>query len=371
MGQKVHPSAFRRGVRIRGLERRHPVRFSANASGSKDRLGWSMQMNGLETQRQYGSHMSNMSILMSFLKEFFRQHKLVMNRVAMKTSEDYWLVMLETLDPISCYDPMLMSKRQQEIDGGLRRVESMIEDELHMRGDYVKMVQIAHRSVESLVSDRPGWMDARDAIYDKLVSKPTKVTEEHLREYFTTTMVVEAGSDTVKVLEKPSRTSGNPAGKGKPGATDVIKEVKELTRVTPEGLITAMRCAGAYPVAQGLSERVSMKLEESLRQSDAISDIKKTLEAVAAVEDYGLIDISTMERLRGKRDDVEFQGYHGILGYRYEIKGVIDGSRRTRKEVIKGGMLPNSSMTVPMDFGQSVAKTKVGTRGVRVQYYYK
>jgi hypothetical protein len=60
----------------------------------------------------------------------------------------------------------------------------------------------------------------------------------------------------------------------------------------------------------------------------------------------------------------------GYYGYRFQIKGTIDGSRRSLKYEIKAGVIPNGTKRARVTYAEGVAKTSVGSVGLRVEYCY-
>lgn len=364
MAQKVRPDALRRGVPVRGFEHRHPV-MTGSEVGRKVptfRTHWAAMKETQSTAGLYGMSVSQMDLINRYLTEYLGQHKLVVNRVRRLSSETGREVVVETVNP-------RWTKGNPEhpstsvIDAGLKRFEMQVLRALRRSGHYnYSQVVIHHRPVESIVASREGWPEARDGLVDKLVPQSTQVTEAHLLEYYP-----KPASNEV-----PQPVQAEAQGQGDSKPVEKPKTAKASTiRLTSEAMVNVLTMAGVYPVAQAVSQMVAMKLEDALRHADVISEVKKQAEAVGQLETYGLMDIAAMERIQAMKRKPSLKGYHGILGYSIAVNGVIDGSRRTRKEVIKGGMLPSSTITAAADHGRSVAKTKVGTRGVSVTYHYK
>ena len=153
---------------------------------------------------------------------------------------------------------------------------------------------------------------------------------------------------------------------------------KKDARVPSVGMATAVRLCSLHPCAPAVSRRLSMWREDADSQSKALQDFQRILETMASSPRFGLIrpgaemadegpqlhagtgsDSSTMRRPRG-----------GYRGFRVEVKGRLDGSRRTRRESFQKGRLPRSTISAPRSYGRTVAKTKYGTRGVSVYCRY-
>ena len=60
----------------------------------------------------------------------------------------------------------------------------------------------------------------------------------------------------------------------------------------------------------------------------------------------------------------------GFYGYKVTVVGTLDGSRRTKKTVSWMGEVPKSTKRAMIGVAEGVAKTTVGTMGVRVEYCY-
>ena len=79
------------------------------------------------------------------------------------------------------------------------------------------------------------------------------------------------------------------------------------------------------------------------------------------------------ERRRRKRKQGRYQKRKekgGYYGYRVTVKGTLNGGRRTRTYERQKGTVPGGTKRARVRMGEEVAKTTVGTRGVRVEYCY-
>lgn len=71
------------------------------------------------------------------------------------------------------------------------------------------------------------------------------------------------------------------------------------------------------------------------------------------------------------RGGKEQQGMPGYYGYKVTVVGTLDGGRRTKKMVMWRGTVPKSTKGARRGSAEGVAKTSVGTMGVRVEYCYE
>ena len=69
-----------------------------------------------------------------------------------------------------------------------------------------------------------------------------------------------------------------------------------------------------------------------------------------------------------KKEEKKRKG--GYYGYRVTVKGTLNGGRRTRTYERQKGTVPGGTKRARVRMGEEVAKTTVGTRGVRVEYCY-
>ena len=76
------------------------------------------------------------------------------------------------------------------------------------------------------------------------------------------------------------------------------------------------------------------------------------------------------ERRKGKEKKGEKKRKGGYYGYRVTVKGTLNGGRRTRTYERQKGTVPGGTKRARVRMGEEVAKTTVGTRGVRVEYCY-
>ena len=134
-------------------------------------------------------------------------------------------------------------------------------------------------------------------------------------------------------------------------------------RVNQEGLISAviLNCRGPYPKL--LATILAIRREDARKQSDVLTEVEKVMELVDESK-LGLVTYD--QRKSGEKKNVP----GGYRGYRFVVKGTIDGSRRTRKHIIQSGTMPFSSISQVITNADTVAKTKIGTRGVHVNYHY-
>jgi len=178
----------------------------------------------------------------------------------------------------------------------------------------------------------------------------------------------------------------------------------EEARVTLSARLEGMRRGLRRPCAEGLSKRFALYLEEATKQAEAIREIKSARTRVdldsgctSCSTSYrtvpGQVDLESkassesVERTKGvdevslasssatgsfkKRERMRPKGDLICCGVSFQVKGVIDGSRRTMKESLAIGRHPWSGLRYPVSSHKGVAKTKTGTRGVFVVYFYQ
>lgn len=306
---------------------------------------------GVDTAGAYGESVTRTRGRTAYVEEFLSGHQRVTHRVVSTWTPTTRSRRVETLDPAG-YGRRKGSgeaARRRELEAGWSRRTEELERVRFERLRRSVRVVIDHVPIESRCQARPGWEEARQQLISKRVTKRTERGTAWRRRH--------------AVRSKANASEETEARRSKS---------KDPVRVTAEGRLTGRRCAGVYPVAQGVSTRTAMYLEDAVRQADAISQRKKWLEEVSSHETFGRIRVSTLEQRREaqKKGGAVLVPSHGYRGYAFQIRGVIDGSRRTRKETLKEGTLPFSTRTTPVDMGFTPAKTKVGVRGVRVWYFY-
>ena len=134
-------------------------------------------------------------------------------------------------------------------------------------------------------------------------------------------------------------------------------------RIHQCGRIGAILLNARGPYPKLLAFILAMRREDSRKQSDVLVEVEKVMDLV----DESKIGLVTYDqRKSGKKSGVD----GGYRGYRFVVKGTIDGSRRTRKQVVQAGTMPFSSISQVISHADTVAKTKSGTRGVHVNFHY-
>lgn len=73
---------------------------------------------------------------------------------------------------------------------------------------------------------------------------------------------------------------------------------------------------------------------------------------------------------RKRRKEKKERGQGGYYGYQVVVNGTVGGSRRTMKYTRQGGTLPRGTKKARRTTSRELAKTKIGTLGVRVTYAY-
>lgn len=164
-----------------------------------------------------------------------------------------------------------------------------------------------------------------------------------------------------------SRSSGESSGLSKSGIHLRMK------RITSEGRAGVVLRSGKLPVVDRRAKVVKMEREkgrthirvrwerESRRKSHASkkSSLRLTDKASTTLRSRGLYN----KQGSGYRGE-------GYYGYRVKVKGTLDGSRRTMAYAMESGTVPGSTRRARVRSAENVAKTSVGTRGIRVEYCY-
>ena len=124
----------------------------------------------------------------------------------------------------------------------------------------------------------------------------------------------------------------------------------DMTRVSPDNLVALLYTARTSPRAHAVSRTVAIALEDATGQQQFRTKLQTVFTALDALPGHERISRS--------------------CGYEIDVRGTIDGARRTMSTVIRGGKLSRGTVTVPTSHSETVAKTKTGTRGIKVLYSF-
>ena len=147
---------------------------------------------------------------------------------------------------------------------------------------------------------------------------------------------------------------------------------EDTSRVSGQRRARLMGLARTTPVSPGLATARARYLEEFPSHKTAMAQVKRVLEGMVA---ESRSPASRQEKEEGRERPVSHGGSDYVytpLAYGFEVvfRGTFDGSRRTMQEVVAGGKRKRRSISTPVSYGRCHAKTKTGTRGVRVYVAY-
>jgi len=324
IGQKVNPVGFRLNQKYMQGAVRSP-RVEKHSKGNKvskehsedrfetghDRWGWS-HSSVSSTSKDYGNRLNLLSNLTDLIEETSVAHGRRTNRISTCTSAREGIkVRVEVYHPRT---PTMPSNRRANLQRGLE-----IEGKLRMRhyGNLPRKREI---------------LDLGELRKDKQLNEG----------------------------RQDRRKRGDTAGRSK----------KRAGPVSREGLCGVFALAAIHPVPTRRSKRIGMRLEDAVSQSEVRSMRQARVNGLSENPIRGrrqylenVDDLDGIENSLAKR-------VGSYLGRRIVVKGCIDGGRRTRSEVIEDGTLPRSSVRAARVAAKTQAKTKTGTRGVRVTYCY-
>jgi len=151
---------------------------------------------------------------------------------------------------------------------------------------------------------------------------------------------------------------------------------EDTSRVSGRRRAQLRGLARTTPVSPGLATARARYLEDLPSHKTVISQVKRLLDGMVAESrsPAGRLDGGEMDEGESSLSPGHGGSDHLYtpLTYGFEVvfQGTFDGSRRTMKEVVAGGKRKRRSITTPVSYGRSHAKTKTGTRGVRVYVAY-
>jgi hypothetical protein len=384
MGQKVNPIAFRLDVSHRGQDSlmfRKPLRKerSANRSGTKDRLGWSHTFSGDMNEWAYGANLSYSQARVEYVVERGKSYGLVLNRTHVHVSQGAMELDVEwmPLDVEAFVGDMLDPVAVSREEGDQRPLATDTEktDEIKSSGDSgspSQTYEAAAAAMERQVQERK----------EKYLSRMNDLAEALVRVealFEQKGMLLPEGFQvrTVTIRSLNLMDIAYSYKQWKKAFTHFtfkarLKGKEYNQRVKAKTLVAAFRRAGAHPVAPRVSRRVAMALEDAAnptKHSNILNDIRKRRGKCSRSTHFGLLGHREIGvDAQGRRLPPQVHG--GYRGCRILVKGTIDGSRRTRKEVIQRGIVPLSTVSAPISSWNEPANTKTGSRGVQVVYCY-
>ena len=153
---------------------------------------------------------------------------------------------------------------------------------------------------------------------------------------------------------------------GRRKRSHVSKEVpRERTAVTRENRAQAVARSGRRPSEVRRAKRIARELEGTLSHREVMRERKARMSRHATSSAKGRQDGS-----RGGAGVVSGGEREGYRGYKVRVKGVLGGAMRTMTYTDQKGVMPRGTKRARRGGHDAVAKTTVGTRGVRVEYCY-
>lgn len=306
MGQKVKPRTYRLGV---PYDKTTLLMTVESRVPTKDRMGHKSFVGFSKHSQDYAHHVNRNRRLSTHRDEVRRSLGLLSNRMQTQVRQDRLRVKVEVYQPVA----PLLSKEEEKAQNISQWVD--MDRVRTARDRFVKVWEgMFNREIEIELVNRHERLnnDTCLSVIDKRCMNETKLRE---------------------------------------------------TIVSQEGRAGCLVLNTRQPCAERLSKIVALQLEDSLKHSDVISQ-RRDMTNILDKSDRGRLDYASIMsgKVKGRAG--------GYRGYRIVTKGTIDGSRRTRKEIISNGVRPLSTITAPISSGYKQAKTKTGTRGVHVLYCY-
>lgn len=314
------------GARIRG-KRRAP---SVNVSASRDWLGWNFVHTQGVSDFDYGLVMSLNRDVVSYVTASFEEKDMFVNRCPMVWDGCEVSIRVEYVHP---YGRPVRRDERFELKSELSRIGAELESLYRGKGLAGLTIVFVDVPLLNVFMKDADW-----------------------RREFSDLVSAQAGSPGSRLYE--------------------MKDYRR--RVSQKGMRSVLMLASFWPVAPLVCQMIAHMLERTMKHGEVVSDIRAKLSEVSKQKEFGLLNhVSVAEDKR--REAVE-QGELGAAyglrirggyrGYVITVSGTLDGSRRTYKEEIKDGVIPLSSVALPVSHSSGVAKTKIGTRGVHVTYSY-
>lgn len=134
---------------------------------------------------------------------------------------------------------------------------------------------------------------------------------------------------------------------------------EDSKRLKGEERCEAIALSGVRPTGTRRTNLIVKELENSLNHIDVLRTRESRMEHHAQSSQRGRKRLGITEGSKG-----------GYYGYKVYVKGPLDGARRTIKYEFQGGTVPRGTKRARRRENQKVAKTDVGTVGVKVRYTY-
>ena len=204
----------------------------------------------------------------------------------------------------------------------------------------------AHR-LGTLRDWKSRWFSADPKRYREFIKCDTTVRqylEKRLRGFYVSSVEIEKGEKTLKIIVKTSRP-GMIIGRSGDGATKLKNDIAKV--------ISALH----------LSDSPEIKLDiEEIRspESNAAIVSQMVAEALEKRMTFRRVLKQTVEKVMANRD---------VLGVRIALGGRLGGAEMARKEQIKKGRIPLQTFRADIDFAREKAYLPYGVIGIKVWIY--
>jgi small subunit ribosomal protein S3 len=168
--------------------------------------------------------------------------------------------------------------------------------------------------------------------------------KKRLRGYYVTSVEIERGEKTLRILIKTARP-GMVIGRGGEGSIALTKEITQKIR------------------SLGIKEIPSIKIDiEEVRSPESQAPIVAYMvaEGLEKRMTFRRVLKQTVEKVMANRD---------VQGVRIGISGRLGGAEMSRQEEIKRGRVPLQTLRADIDFAREEAYLPYGVIGVKVWIY--
>jgi hypothetical protein len=108
-----------------------------------------------------------------------------------------------------------------------------------------------------------------------------------------------------------------------------------------------------------LNQYIVVRLEDAVKQTDFLVELYALRGLAGGEKNFGLVNAQSNLTRHGS-----------YTGCRIQVKGTLDGSRRTTVDGFDMGAPSFSTRSTVVSYSHLPAKTSTGTRGVKVMFFY-
>jgi small subunit ribosomal protein S3 len=169
--------------------------------------------------------------------------------------------------------------------------------------------------------------------------------KKRLRGMYVTSVEIERGRDTIRVLVKTSRP-GLIIGRGGEGSQKLTKELEEQVRSV-----------------KGAPKNAAVRIDiEEVRSPESQAPIVAWMvaEGLEKRQTFRRVLKQTVEKVMANRD---------VQGVRIAVSGRLGGAEMSRQEEIKRGRIPLQTIRADIDFAREMAYLPYGVIGIKVWIY--